>query len=189
MIKRVLVLACCVALGAGLAACGGDDDDGGGASMGAATAPMETETAPATDGESAGDIVAVASATPELSTLTRAVTAAGLVETLQGEGPFTVFAPTDDAFGAVDPAQLRRLLQPEGRRALTDVLTYHVFEGSAMAADLRDGQMLETVNGARLEVAVDGDAVTVGGASVTQADVPAANGVVHVIDAVLMPPS
>jgi uncharacterized surface protein with fasciclin (FAS1) repeats len=131
--------------------------------------------------------VALASATPELSTLVSAVQAAELAETLQGEGPFTVFAPTNDAFTAVGQDTLDGLLAPEGKDQLTDILTYHVVPGALTAADLEDGQELETVQGGKLTVSVEGDTVRVGDATVTTPDVQASNGVVHVIDSVLMP--
>src|SRR5918997_3553783 len=178
----LLALPPAVALGAG--ACGDDDD--------AATAAEPTPTAtaePASPSESGEDIVAVAQATPQLSTLVDAVTAAELAGTLQGEGPFTVFAPTDDAFAAVGQKQLDRLLRPANRDQLTALLTYHVVPGELTAADLRDGQRLETVQGEQVRVRVQGDMVRVGGATVAQADVDAANGVVHVIDTVLSPPA
>ena len=178
----LLALLPAVALGAG--ACGDDDD--------AATAAEPTPTAtaePASPSESGEDIVALAQATPQLSTLVDAVTAAELAGTLQGEGPFTVFAPTDDAFAAVGQKQLDRLLRPANRDQLTALLTYHVVPGELTAADLRDGQRLETVQGEKVRVRVQGDMVRVGGATVAQADVDAANGVVHVIDTVLSPPA
>jgi uncharacterized surface protein with fasciclin (FAS1) repeats len=155
-------------------------------------APAETqpaETAPAETTEEAGgqDIVALAQATPDLSTLVSAVQAADLVETLQGEGPFTVFAPTNEAFTAVGQDTLDTLLAPEGKDQLTDILTYHVVPGELKAADLEDGQELETVQGGTLTVSVEGDTVRVGDATVAMADVDASNGVVHVIDSVLMP--
>lgn len=182
---RMPALICCAVLGLGLAACG-DDEDGGAAAT--ATQPMAVPETTMQDAAS-GDIVAVASETPELSTLVRAVTAAELVETLRGEGPFTVFAPTDEAFASVDRATLDSLLEPANRRQLAALLTYHVVPGAVMAADLRDGQRVETVQGEELLVAIDGETVRVGDATVAQADVAASNGVVHVIDAVLMPPA
>jgi uncharacterized surface protein with fasciclin (FAS1) repeats len=130
-----------------------------------------------------------ASAAPNLTTLVTAVKAAGLVETLAGPGPFTVFAPTNDAFAKVPAATLQDLLKPANKKALTGVLTYHVVPGTLRAADLEDGDELTTVNGAKLKVAVDGDTVSVGGVPIETADVMQGNGVVHVIGSVLMPPS
>lgn len=134
--------------------------------------------------DSKKDIVAIASESAK--TLAAAVTAAGLVETLQGEGPFTVFAPTDAAFAAIQK-DVDNLLKPENKAKLADILTYHVISGNAMAADLEDGQELTTVQGGKLKVTINGDNVMIGDAQVTMADVEASNGVVHVIDKVLMP--
>jgi uncharacterized surface protein with fasciclin (FAS1) repeats len=181
---RLTFLALVAALAFGAAACG-DDDEAGTAST---PAPTATATPDGTT-DSGDDVVALAQATPELSTLVKAVTTAGLAETLQEEGPYTVFAPTDDAFAAVGPDVLADLLRTRNRDQLTGILTYHVVPGELKAADLEDGQMLDTVQGDQLEVSVQGDEVMVGDATVVQADVDAANGVVHVIDAVLMPPS
>ena len=165
------------------AACGDDDED----NAGATAAPAATATAePAAAAEQ--DIVALAQETPDLSTLVDAVGAADLGGTLQGEGPFTVFAPTNDAFAAVGQDTLDQLLAPAGKEQLTGVLTYHVVPGELTAADLEDGQRLDTVQGEQLRVRIRGDEVTVGGATVTQPDVDASNGVVHVIDGVLLPP-
>ncbi|MFO7924079.1 MAG: fasciclin domain-containing protein [Bacteroidales bacterium] len=119
-------------------------------------------------------------------TLTAAVTAAELVETLQGEGPFTVFAPTDDAFAALPDGTLDDLLaDPSG--ALTDILLYHVVGAKAFSSDLSDGQEIETVFGDNVTVTINNDGVFINDAKVTVADIEAKNGVVHVIDAVLIP--
>lgn len=134
--------------------------------------------------DSKKDIVEIASESAK--TLAAAVTAAGLVETLQGLGPFTVFAPTDAAFAAIQE-DVDNLLKPENKAKLADILTFHVVSGNAMAADLEDGQELTTVQGGKLKVAINGDNVMIGDAQVTMADVEASNGVVHVIDKVLMP--
>jgi uncharacterized surface protein with fasciclin (FAS1) repeats len=130
------------------------------------------------------DLVGIASESAK--TLATAVTAAGLVQTLQGKGPFTVFAPTDAAFASIQK-DVDGLLKPENKATLTKVLTYHVVSGKMMAADLKDGQSLTTVEGGKLMVSVKNGKVMVGGANVTMADVAASNGVVHVIDKVLMP--
>lgn len=184
--SRIAAVTAAVALAAGgIAACGDDDDNG------TAAAPATTETtapAPAPAEESTQDIVALAQATPDLSTLVTAVTAADLVETLQGEGPFTVFAPSNAAFEAADEV-VAPLLEPENKAKLADVLTYHVVPGKLMAADLTDGAELETVQGGKLTVAIDGDKVTVNDIAVEMADVEASNGVVHVIGGVLVPES
>jgi len=181
--KRLATFAAVAMLTLGAAACGGDAED----PAAAAATPAETQAPAETPAAAEQDIVALAAGTPELSTLVSAVGAAELVETLQGDGPFTVFAPTNDAFSAVGQETLDELLAPEGKAQLTDILTYHVVPGELMAADLQDGQELETVQGGKLQVSVEGDTVRVGDATVVMADVDASNGVVHVIDAVLMP--
>ena len=141
--------------------------------------------------ETKQDIIALASSTESLSTLVAAVKAAGLVETLQGEGPFTVLAPTNDAFAKLPAGTVETLLQPENKATLTSILTYHVIPGKVMAADLSNGQKVKTVQGTELTVEItDGKVYFVdakgGKAMVTTADVNAANGVVHIIDTVLM---
>lgn len=133
-----------------------------------------------------GDIVAVASGTNNLKTLVAAVKAADLVETLQGTGPFTVFAPTDEAFAKLPKGTLDDLLKPENKAKLVALLTYHVVPGKVVAADIKTGEV-KSVNGKKLDIKVVGEAVTVDKAKVTKADVPASNGVIHVIDTVLMP--
>jgi uncharacterized surface protein with fasciclin (FAS1) repeats len=130
------------------------------------------------------DIVEIASTSAK--TLAAAVTAAGLVETLQGTGPFTVFAPTDAAFAAIQ-SDVDKLLMPESKEKLTSILTYHVVSGETMAADLKDGQELTTVEGGKLKVMIKDGKVMIGNAHVTSADIMASNGVIHVIDKVLMP--
>jgi len=129
------------------------------------------------------DIVDTAVAAGNFSTLVTAVKAAGLVETLKGAGPFTVFAPTDEAFAKVPKATLDGLLADKA--ALTKVLTYHVVAGKVMAADVKAGHV-KTVQGTDLAMATEGG-VTVNGAKVVAADVAASNGVIHAIDTVLMP--
>ena len=140
-----------------------------------------------TESSSGPDIVDVAQSAGTFNTLVAAVSAAGLVETLQSEGPFTVFAPTDDAFAALPAGTVETLLLPENKDQLVSILTYHVLPGKVMAADIA-GQRLSpaTVNGQ--PVHVDGrNGVKVENATVIQADIPASNGVIHVIDQVLLP--
>lgn len=134
---------------------------------------------------SVGTIVDVASANPDFSTLVAAIGAAGLGETLSGEGPFTVFAPTNEAFAALPPGVLDALLLPENKVTLAKILTYHVVSGTVMAADITDGDVA-TVEGQNVTLST-ADGVTVNGATVITADVLADNGVIHVIDAVLVP--
>jgi uncharacterized surface protein with fasciclin (FAS1) repeats len=134
----------------------------------------------------ANDIVDIAAGNETFSTLVAAVTAAGLVDTLKGEGPFTVFAPTNEAFAALPAGTVEALLADIP--ALTAILTYHVVPGKVMSGDLAAGCAdVTTVNGAAAEVC-KGDTVTIGGATVTSADIEASNGVIHVIDAVILPP-
>lgn len=132
------------------------------------------------------DIVAVASGAGSFQTLVAAVKAAGLVETLQGSGPFTVFAPTDEAFAKLPKGTVENLLKPENKEKLVAILTYHVVPGKVMAADVKT-MKAKTVNGQSLDVKVTGGAVTVDEAKVIKTDVPASNGVIHIIDTVVMP--
>jgi uncharacterized surface protein with fasciclin (FAS1) repeats len=140
--------------------------------------------ASATEDAGPGDIVEVAVGAGSFETLVAAVKAAGLVETLQGEGPFTVFAPTDDAFAAIPQADLEALLAD--KEALTAVLTYHVVPGKVMAADVVELDSATTVQGGTITIDTS-DGVKVDGANVVQTDIETSNGVIHVIDAVLMP--
>lgn len=136
----------------------------------------------------AGTIVDIAGANPELSTLVKAVQAAGLVETLSGETLLTVFAPTNEAFAALPEGTLERLLQPENREALRKVLTYHVVPGALESKNLRSGRV-KTVEGSLANLSATKDGVRVNDANVIVADVKASNGVVHVIDRVILPPN
>jgi uncharacterized surface protein with fasciclin (FAS1) repeats len=129
------------------------------------------------------DIVDIAVSSGSFNTLVAAVTEAGLVDTLKGDGPFTVFAPTDEAFAKIPPAQLDALLADKAQ--LTKVLTYHVVAGKVMAADVRAGQVY-TVEGSALTVSLD-NGVMVDNANVVTTDILASNGVIHVIDTVLIP--
>jgi uncharacterized surface protein with fasciclin (FAS1) repeats len=160
-----------VAIALTLSACGSDSEE---------TMEETTEvTAP-------GTIVDVAVGAGSFSTLVAAVTAADLVETLSGEGPFTVFAPTDDAFAALPAGVLDALLLPENKALLAQILTYHVVSGKVMAADVTDGDVA-TVEGQNVTLST-ASGVTVNGANVVTADVAASNGVIHAIDAVILPP-
>jgi uncharacterized surface protein with fasciclin (FAS1) repeats len=137
----------------------------------------------------AGDIVAVASGAGQFNTLVAAVQAAGLVETLQGEGPFTVFAPTDAAFAALPAGTVEDLLKPENKAKLTAILTYHVVAGKVMAAQAAQLDTATTVNGADIDIDASAAGVKINGANVVSADIAASNGVIHVIDKVIMPPA
>ncbi len=131
------------------------------------------------------DIVDTAVAAGTFTTLVAAVEAAGLVETLKGPGPFTVFAPTDEAFAALPAGTVEALLADPA--ALAAILTYHVVPGAVMSTDLTEGMTAATVNGADITITLDGGA-KVNGANIVAADIAATNGVIHVIDAVIMPP-
>jgi uncharacterized surface protein with fasciclin (FAS1) repeats len=133
-----------------------------------------------------GDIVAVASGAGSFNTLVAAVKAAGLVETLQGPGPFTVFAPTDEAFAKLPKGTVEDLLKPENKAKLVGILTYHVVPGKVMAADVKT-MNAKTVNGKELSIKVADGKVTVDNATVVKTDVAAKNGVIHVIDTVVLP--
>jgi uncharacterized surface protein with fasciclin (FAS1) repeats len=132
------------------------------------------------------DIVDTAVDAGNFETLVAAVQAADLVETLKGEGPFTVFAPTDEAFAALPEGTVESLLEPENKDQLVSILTYHVVPGSVMSGDLSDGMTAETVEGSEITISTEGG-VMVNDATVTTADIEASNGVIHVIDSVLMP--
>lgn len=140
-------------------------------------------------GMASKDIVDTAVEAGQFSTLVAAVDAAGLVETLRGEGPFTVFAPTDEAFAALPAGTVEDLLKPENRDQLIAVLTYHVVPGKVMSASIA-GQILKVASVEGSELSVDAtDGVTVDGANVVAADIEASNGVIHVIDQVVLPNS
>jgi uncharacterized surface protein with fasciclin (FAS1) repeats len=142
----------------------------------------------ATKGNAMGsDIVDTAVAAGQFKTLAAALKAAGLVDTLKGPGPFTVFAPTDAAFAALPAGTVETLLKPENKAKLTAILTYHVVAGKVMAAEVTKLKEAKTVNGAAVTVAVNGGTVMINDAKVTTADIPASNGVIHVIDKVLIP--
>jgi uncharacterized surface protein with fasciclin (FAS1) repeats len=134
------------------------------------------------------DIVDTAASAGQFKTLAAALGAAGLVDTLKGAGPYTVFAPTDEAFAKLPAGTVENLLKPENKDQLVAILTYHVVPGKVMAADVTNLKEAKTVNGKMIEIEVKGDAVMVNEAKVTKTDIGASNGVVHVIDTVLLPP-
>ena len=142
----------------------------------AAAAPAETR-----------DIVDTAVAAGSFNTLAKALTAADLIGTLKGKGPFTVFAPTDEAFAKLPAGTLESLLKPENKAKLQRILTYHVVAGHVMAADVVKLHSAKTVSGDTITIATHGGAVTVDAARVTKTDILASNGVIHVIDAVILP--
>lgn len=135
---------------------------------------------------SAGDIVETAVA-GNFNTLVAAVKAAGLVDTLKGPGPFTVFAPTDEAFAKLPPGTLESLLKPENKATLQRILTYHVVPGKVMAQDVERLNSARTVQGENITIKMVNGSVMVDNARVIKADIPASNGVIHVIDAVILP--
>jgi uncharacterized surface protein with fasciclin (FAS1) repeats len=131
-------------------------------------------------------IVEIAAGNSDFSTLVAAVKAAGLAETLSGTGPFTVFAPTNAAFEKLPKGTVESLLKPEAKEKLTGILTYHVVSGNVLAKDVKPGKV-KTVNGAELTIEVKDGVVTVDGAKVVTTDITGSNGVIHVIDSVVLP--
>lgn len=154
--------------------------------VGTATIAMLAGAAIAQDAES--DIVDTAVGAGDFTTLVAAVEAAGLVETFKGEGPFTLFAPTDAAFAALPAGTVETLLKPENKDQLVSILTYHVVPGAVMSSDLTEGMTAATVQGADVTFTLEGGA-KVNDASITTADIAASNGVIHVTDKVIMPPA
>ncbi|MEM9330644.1 MAG: fasciclin domain-containing protein [Pseudomonadota bacterium] len=137
---------------------------------------------------SAADIVDTAVSAGSFKTLVAAVQAAGLVETLKGDGPFTVFAPTDEAFAALPEGTVENLLKPENKDQLTAILTYHVVPGKVMSTDLKDDMKAATVQGSKVTIDLD-NGPKVNEANIVTPDVAADNGVIHVIDKVILPAS
>jgi len=191
--RLAAVAALALASGIVLTACSSSDDDTAAEPAASEAAAVEADADDmAEDAEmadeapaSAGTIVDIAAGTDGFATLVAAADAAGLIETLSGEGPFTVFAPTDDAFAALPEGLVDALLLPENKDVLTKILTYHVVPGTVMAADIVDGDVA-TVEGQTVTLSTM-DGVKVNDATVIQADIVADNGVVHVIDAVIVP--
>ena len=170
-----------------LSACGSDSNDADDASE-TTEAPASTDDMDEGDMDETGTIVVVAGTNGSFGTLVAAVTAANLVETLESEGPFTVFAPTDDAFAALPEGLVDCLLLEENVDALSSILTYHVVAGEVLSTDLTDGPV-ETVQGEDITVDLTDGVVLNETFNVVIADVPASNGVIHAIDGVLVPPS
>jgi uncharacterized surface protein with fasciclin (FAS1) repeats len=180
--KRIIAaLGVSTFLVAGLAACSSSDNDSKADKPSTTTEAMSSAACDNT-------IVDVAAGNPDFSTLVTAVQKAGLVDTLNGEGPFTVFAPTNEAFAKIPAADLEAILADKAK--LTSILTYHVVAGKVMAADLQPGeQNVKTVEGSEAQVIVSDAGATYADANITATDVEACNGVIHVIDAVVLPPS
>jgi uncharacterized surface protein with fasciclin (FAS1) repeats len=191
-VNRGLAVVAAAALTLALTACSGDDDDSSApTSSDAPTTVAEAGTSTTTMAD-AQTVVDVAAANADFSTLVSAVKAADLASTLSGAGPFTVFAPTNQAFAQLPAGTVEDLLKPENKAKLAGVLTYHVVPGKIMAADVEPGQV-KTVNGADFTVNVDNGTVTITDANgntakVVKTDIAGSNGVIHVIDRVLLPP-
>jgi uncharacterized surface protein with fasciclin (FAS1) repeats len=162
--------------------CSAGKCDGGGNAVTASYTAKAEDAKPAT-------IVAAAAANEKFSTLVAAVKAAGLVETLSSEGPFTVFAPTNDAFAKLPAGTVEELLKPENKEKLKGILTYHVVAGKVTSDQVVKLTSAKTVNGAEVQIKVVDGKVQINGATVTTADIQVGNGVIHVIDAVLLPPA
>lgn len=135
------------------------------------------------------NLVELAAGTENLSTLVAAVKAAGLVETLQGDGPFTIFAPTNEAFAALPKGTLEQLLKPENKDELVKILTYHVVSGNVTSSKLYDNQSAGTVQGSNIKIRIYENAIKVNDATVIKANIQGKNGVVHLIDRVILPPA
>lgn len=157
--------------------------------VGVLAVAMMMVSSTATAAEKSKDIVDTAVAADGFKTLVAAVKAAGLVDTLKGDGPFTVFAPTDEAFGKLPEGTLETLLKPENKEKLVAILTYHVVPGKVMAADVVKLDSAATAQGSSAKIAVSGGKVKVDDATVVKTDIECANGVIHVIDAVILPKS
>jgi uncharacterized surface protein with fasciclin (FAS1) repeats len=175
-----LVIAPLVIVGL-LAGCGSDSAD-----VVETQAPMTEAPTSEAPADELQDIVTIASGNEDFSTLVAAVGAAGLVETLQGEGPFTVFAPTNAAFAALPAGLVDKLLLPENKDLLVKILTYHVVGAKLISAEVMAGEV-PSVGGQNITVTTEGG-VKVNGANVVAVDIEASNGVIHVIDAVILPP-
>ena len=155
--------------------------------LGLATAAVTLAGSPAAAQQAPRDIVETAEAAGSFKTLTKALQAADLVETLKGAGPFTVFAPTDEAFAKLPAATLSDLLKPENKAKLRRILTYHVVQGRVSSADVVKLDTAKSAAGDSIGIKVNGATVTVDGARVVKADIAASNGVIHVVDAVMLP--
>lgn len=156
-------------------------------SLAATAAFTAFATAGSLSAQMSQDIVDTAAGVGQFETLVAAVQAAGLVDVLKGDGPFTVFAPTDEAFAKLPEGTVASLLEPENREKLVGILTYHVVPGRVMAADVVGLDEAKTVQGGMIDISVDGGTVMVDEATVTATDIEASNGVIHVIDRVILP--
>jgi len=155
--------------------------------FGTGTAGAQSSGSSSTTAPAAGTIVDLAASNPDFSTLVTAVQAAGLVDTLKGPGPFTVFAPTNEAFAKIPAADLQAILADKAK--LTAILTYHVLPDKVLSTDLKKKQKVETVEGSKVLIKVSKKkGATIDGAKIVQTDIQGSNGVIHVIDTVLLPP-
>ncbi len=182
--RPLRVLAATAALAVVVGACSSSSDNKSSSKSDKASQTSSSTSSPT---KSSGTVVSVASANPDFSTLVTAVKKAGLVETLNGAGPYTVFAPTNAAFAKIPADQLNAILADKAQ--LTKILTYHVVPGKVMAADLQRAQMVKTVEGQDVDIKVATGAATINGCNIVKTDVAASNGVIHVIDCVLTPPA
>jgi uncharacterized surface protein with fasciclin (FAS1) repeats len=155
--------------------------------LGLATAALTVAASPAAAQQASKDIVDTAMTAGSFKTLTKALQAADLVETLKGAGPFTVFAPTDEAFARLPAGTLSDLLKPENKAKLRRILTYHVVQGRVSSADVVKLDTTKSAGGDSIGIKVDGATVLVDGARVVKPDIAASNGVIHVVDAVMLP--
>ncbi len=180
----IRIAAAVAALALTAAACSSDDDDASDETT-TTTAPEERSDDASDDVVEGSTIVDIAASNPDFSTLVTAVTAADLVATLSGDGPFTVFAPTNAAFAAIPEEELNAIL--EDKELLTSILTYHVVAGAVLAADLQPSQEVPTVQGDTVDIQVSDAGATINGCNIVTTDIEASNGVIHVIDCVLTP--
>jgi uncharacterized surface protein with fasciclin (FAS1) repeats len=155
--------------------------------IGAAVLALALGSATMAAAQERKDIVDTAVAAGSFQTLAKALDAAGLVETLKGKGPFTVFAPTDEAFAKLPAGTLDELLKPENKAKLTAILTYHVVPGKVLASQVVNLQSAKTINGQSVTITTEGGTVMVDNAKVIKTDILCSNGVIHVIDSVLLP--
>lgn len=184
--KKTLQIIFSYALIIGLISCNTRADETTGSDSSAAAA-SETGQSAVVDNVSNPNVVQVAAGSKDHSTLVAAVKAAGLVDALSNAGPFTVFAPTNAAFDKLPAGTVKGLLEPEKKDALTDILQYHVYVGVLKAESLTDGQKLGQVNGKSVTVTVKDGKVLLNGKAAIIASIPASNGIIHVIDEVLLP--
>ncbi|MEN9261197.1 MAG: fasciclin domain-containing protein [Thermostichus sp. HHBFW_bins_43] len=181
MIRKLSLAGLAILASALLAACGSSGDT-------AVSPPSPTPTVSPSPTPAPSDIVAIAAGNPDFSTLVAALQAADLVEALQAEGPFTVFAPTNAAFAALPAGTVESLLLPENRDDLVRILTYHVVPAAAPSSALSSGQQVTTLEGSPVTVTIENGVIKINDATVITPDIEASNGIIHVIDAVLIPP-